>query len=55
MLDMVEGMINQIRQDKTYQLDIDTMNAYYDAYGLDKNSLSFNLMFPPKIDINYVQ
>lgn len=55
MLDSINGMIDSIRKDKTYQLDIDTINAYYDAYGLDKNSLSFNLMFPPKIDINYVQ
>lgn len=55
MFDAINGMIKEIRQDKTYQLDVDMMNAYFDAYGLDKNTLSFNLLFPPKIDINYVQ
>lgn len=55
MFDTVEGMIKQIRQDKTYQLDVESMNAYFDAYGLDKNTLSFNLLFPPTIDLRYVQ
>lgn len=55
MLDSINGMIDSIRKDKTYQLDVDSMNAYFDAYGLDKNSLSFNLLFPPAIDLHYVQ
>lgn len=55
MFDTADAMIKQIRQDKTYQLDVDTMNAYFDAYGLDKNTLTFNLLFPPAVDFRYVQ
>lgn len=55
MLDTVESMINQIRKDSKYQLDIDTMNAYFTAYGFEKDTLAFNLLFPPVVDIRYVQ
>jgi hypothetical protein len=55
MLDSVTSMINQIRQDKQYALDVDSMNAYFSAYGFDKDTLAFNLLFPPSIDLRYVQ
>lgn len=51
----VADMINKIRQDKQYALDVDGMNSYFDAYGFDKNTLAFNLMFPPAVDLQYVQ
>ena len=55
MLDSVTSMINQIRQDKQYALDVDSMNAYFLAYGFEKDTLAFNLLFPPAVDNTYAQ
>lgn len=55
MVDAINGLIDDIRREKQYSLDIETMEKYYVAYGFDKNCLAFSLMFPAYVDLRYVQ
>jgi len=55
MVDTIDNIFNDIRKEKQYTLDIQTMESYFIAYGLDKNTLAFNLMFPALVDPGYVQ
>lgn len=55
MDNVFQNIYDSTRQQQQYALDVESMNAYFLAYGFSKDTLTFNLLFPAFVDLRYVQ